>query len=121
MLVPNLLPSNANIEADRIRMWMRLACIPLFIAACALLSVGAFFLFFGWSLHWHDLGFSPLLFGDLPAFSGAVLLLFVSWLSSRANGSKNLPRSVAKVFLSAVCVTTVFWILWATINSIRLR
>ena len=107
-------------------MKLKLACVPIFAAACFLLyyGTGTLFLIPG------DPGESYLksvftwrfLHGVVPTFSSAMLLCAVGWLWDRENGSPDVAKAIGWSFASAVAAIVLFWvalITWADLEHLQ--
>jgi hypothetical protein len=97
----------------------KLACIPLFACAGALLYFGTGMLFFvpgnpGYESslrgYLESLFAGRFFYGTLPALLGAISLIIVGWLWDRPKGSINRRNSIKKAFAWAGGAVLLFWI-----------
>ena len=92
----------------------KLACIPLFVVACALLYYGTGMLLFvpGYpgENYLKSLFSGRFLYGVLPSVSSVALLVTVGWLWDRSNGSRDLAKAIGRSFSLALGAIVLFWI-----------
>ena len=102
---------------------MKLACVPLFIGACALFYFGSGMLLvvpgdpgenylksvFTWRF----------LYGVVPTVSSAVLLVVTGWLWSRSEGSANPTFFIGRAFACAIGAIVLFWLCLLIIAGMR--
>ena len=102
---------------------MKLACVSLFVGACALLYYGSAMLL----LVPGDVGESYLkslfswrfLYGVVPTLASAVLLVVVGWLWDRSKGSADPVIAIGKTFACAGGAVALFWIGLMIVAGIR--
>lgn len=91
-------------------MSMRLACVPLFLIASALLYYGTTMLFLVPASPGHYFDQNLLLYGILPTLLSVALLVTVGWLWVRTGGSVFLGKAIGRSFSLAVAAIVHFWI-----------
>jgi ABC-type dipeptide/oligopeptide/nickel transport system permease component len=96
------------------RIRLRIASVPLFIAGCVLLYYGSAMLFLvpgdPYESYWQSMFTGRFVYGILPALASVILLMFVGWLWDRSSGSLDLGKTIGRAFLFAVGAIVLFWI-----------
>ncbi len=95
-------------------MKLKIASIPIFVAACVLLNMGTTMLFlvpgYPGESYLKSLFAGRFLYGVVPFFASVTLLIVVGWLWDRSNGSPDVMKAIGKTFSSAVGAILLFWI-----------
>ena len=90
---------------------MKLACVVLFIAACALLYFGSGMLLFVPGYPGENyFALKRVIYGVLPALGSVGLLTLVSWLWVRPARFRDLKKSVLMTYSLALVAVALFWL-----------